>query len=324
MSRRVTILMYHYVRDLKNSRYPAIKGLDLNLFKEQLEYLENHYVFVTIEEVIEALENGNALPSKAVLLTFNDCYSDHFQNVFPLLDKKGIQGCFYPEVAAIEEKKVIINHKVHFILASAPSSAVVKDEILKLLDDLGSNYDLKPTEQYYRKLANSSEYDSKETIFVKRMLQRELPDEVQEIIADHLFEAFVGVDEDVFHSELYLDEKQVKCMINHGMHFGILGYHHRRYNDLDYSAQKKEIMAANRFLIEMGINKSTLSASYPWGSYNQDTLNILKDIGCKVAFTTQTAVANLDQNSKLELPRLDTNEIPKERQESPNRWYAVA
>jgi hypothetical protein len=32
------IVMYHYVRDLKNSRYPQIKGLDINCFEEQLDF----------------------------------------------------------------------------------------------------------------------------------------------------------------------------------------------------------------------------------------------------------------------------------------------
>ncbi len=36
MNKKFSVVMYHYVRDLKNTRYPAIKGLDLQLFKEQL------------------------------------------------------------------------------------------------------------------------------------------------------------------------------------------------------------------------------------------------------------------------------------------------
>lgn len=31
---KVYIVMYHYVRDLKNSCYPGIKGLDYELFKD--------------------------------------------------------------------------------------------------------------------------------------------------------------------------------------------------------------------------------------------------------------------------------------------------
>lgn len=33
------ISMYHYTRDLKHSRYPEIKGLDVGLFRKQMEFL---------------------------------------------------------------------------------------------------------------------------------------------------------------------------------------------------------------------------------------------------------------------------------------------
>ena len=39
--------MYHYVRDLRNSRYPDIKGLDIDLFKEQVDYMRKNYNIIT-------------------------------------------------------------------------------------------------------------------------------------------------------------------------------------------------------------------------------------------------------------------------------------
>lgn len=38
MEKTVHFIMYHYVRDLKNSEYPTIKGLDKELFEKQLAY----------------------------------------------------------------------------------------------------------------------------------------------------------------------------------------------------------------------------------------------------------------------------------------------
>ena len=318
---KVTVLMYHYVRDLRNSRYPEIRGLDINDFKAQLDYLEKHYTFVTIEQIINTIERQEPLPQKAALLTFNDSYSDHFNNVFPLLDERSIQGCFYPEVAAIQEQRVLLNHKIHFVLAAASNSKKVKDFIFSILDTIRNDYQLETKEYYYEKLAKASKYDSKDTIFVKRLLQSELPEQVREEVANQLFEEFVGVDQRVFSKELYLDDKQVRCMINHGMHFGILGYHHRRYDTMAKEEQEKEIKQAAKYLLEVGSNSSTLSVSYPWGAYNKETLEIMKSINCKVGFTTNAAVADLENHPKLELPRLDTNEIPKKGDASPNRWY---
>lgn len=50
--------MYHYVRELRYSRYPAIKGLDYQLFKEQIQYLKKNFSIVTMEDVIEAYNFG--------------------------------------------------------------------------------------------------------------------------------------------------------------------------------------------------------------------------------------------------------------------------
>ena len=36
---KLTVIMYHYVRDLKHSRYPDIKGLQVEEFRGQIQYL---------------------------------------------------------------------------------------------------------------------------------------------------------------------------------------------------------------------------------------------------------------------------------------------
>ena len=109
--------MYHYVRDLKNSRFPEIKGLDLHLFVEQIKYIIRHYNPVIMEEVINSIENSDKLPPKAILLTFDDAYIDHYLNVFPILDANKLQGSFFPPAKAISENTVLDVNKIHFILA---------------------------------------------------------------------------------------------------------------------------------------------------------------------------------------------------------------
>ncbi|MHC1759643.1 MAG: hypothetical protein AB9917_09050 [Negativicutes bacterium] len=64
----VTVIMYHYVRELEYSRYPGIKGLSLQFFIEQIEYLQRNYNIVAMEEVIDAFAGTAELPPKAALL----------------------------------------------------------------------------------------------------------------------------------------------------------------------------------------------------------------------------------------------------------------
>jgi hypothetical protein len=44
--------MYHFVRDLEDSRYPQIKGLSLDHFKEQIGYIRKHYTIISMDELM--------------------------------------------------------------------------------------------------------------------------------------------------------------------------------------------------------------------------------------------------------------------------------
>lgn len=47
------ISMYYYVRDLKHSRYPSIKGMNVSQFRNQMEFFRENFHVVTMEQVID-------------------------------------------------------------------------------------------------------------------------------------------------------------------------------------------------------------------------------------------------------------------------------
>lgn len=309
----LTVVMYHYIRDLKNSRYPLIKGLDVNLFKGQIEYLQKHYNFVTIEQIIAAYNNQFVLPNKSVLLTFDDAYVDHFTNVFPILYKKKIQGAFFPPVKAVTEHTVLDVNKIHFILASTNISSLLT-EIEKHIQYYKHQYNLNSFEEYFNRLAIANRFDSKEVIFVKRLLQVELEETLRNRITDQLFSKFVSSDEGAFSRELYMSEDQLCCMISCGMHVGAHGYDHYWLGSLSEAKQQVEIEKSINFIQRIGGDISTWTICYPYGNYNEITTELLNKYKCRLGFTTKVAVANINsksQDERLVIPRLDTNDLPK-------------
>ena len=98
MSKEIKLVMYHYVRDLKNSAYPHIKGLDQSVFEKQMAYMKEHYTFLSMEDLVEAVvtKNDRLLPEHGVLLTFDDGYVDHYEVVYKVLRKYGAKGDFFP------------------------------------------------------------------------------------------------------------------------------------------------------------------------------------------------------------------------------------
>ena len=324
-SRKLTVVMYHYVRDLKNSRYPNIKGLDTTLFKKQIAYLKKHYHFVTVEEVIDAFTNGSQLPEHSVLLTFDDAYADHFTNVFPILEKEKIQGAFYPPVKAVTEHTVLDVNKIHFILASTLEEKVpaLLHEIAILLDKYREEYNLLSFDDYFTELAVANRFDKKEVIFIKRLLQVKLDERLRRIITDVLFRKIVGMDEAAFSRELYMSMEQIKCMVDCGMHIGSHGYDHYWLGSLSKEKQEFEIKKSIEFIASVGGDIDNWSICYPYGNYNDDTIELLKQNGCKLGLTTRVDITSLDEGGDaiFKLPRLDTNELPKVADAEINDWY---
>ena len=307
----VTVIMYHYVRDLRNSKYPEIKGLDNSLFLEQLNYIKKKYNVVRTEELIEALDGGKQLPQNAALLTFDDGYADHYQFVFPALKSAGFQGSFYIPAKAVIEHQVLDVNKIHFILAGITDKQKIIQDIILLLDAYRAKEDLHPFEVYYKKLAVPNRFDTADVIFIKRLLQVELPESIRREIVGHLFSEYVSESEADFAKTLYLSQEQIHEMQSTGMHIGCHGYNHYWWNRLSREELDNELNLSLNFLQAFGIDRHCWTAAYPYGSYSLDVEKMLDDKGCKMAFTTEVGEATLNKHERLKMKRLDTNDILK-------------
>jgi len=314
--------MYHYVRDLQNTRYPAIKGLDIRLFREQLYYFKKHYNFITAAQLIDAYENGTELPPRSLLLTFDDAYLDHYTYAFPLLDEYRAQGLFFVPVKAIMNHEVLIVNKIHYVLAVCDKDIMgLVQQVKKLLAPYEGKDGVQTFDFYFDKLAVASRFDCKEVIFVKRLLQVELQEPVRSAIINQLFAQYVNDDEGAFSRELYMSEDQLKCMQRNGMIIGSHGYDHFWLGSLSKEEQLGELTKSVDFLKGLGVNLNSLSIGYPYGSHNEDTLAIARSFGFRLGFTTEVSVASTKPNNALEIPRLDTNDFPKDSDSLPNEWY---
>ena len=288
--------MYHYVRDLKNSRYSEIKGLDYKLFQEQVQWLKKNFELIKIEDVIAAYDGLVKLPDNAALLTFDDGYIDNYTYCFPILDKYKIQGTCYIPGKTFKEHILLDVNKIHFMLASAPIDSLVKDVILEI-DKSRKEYELEDCETLFQRYAIANRFDNKETIFVKRILQTVLPEELRNKISSKLFEKYVGISEKQFAKELYMNEEQIMCMKNNGMHIGLHGYDHYWLARISEDQMKQDI---DKSIIAMKgiVDETNWVFNYPYGSYNDAVVDYLKKRGCKLSMTTEVRVADVEKDNR--------------------------
>jgi peptidoglycan/xylan/chitin deacetylase (PgdA/CDA1 family) len=306
----LTVVMYHYVRDLQKSAYPDIKGRTIEEFESQLDYIAASYTVCSTRQVVSAARGGDPLPENACVLTFDDGFVDHFEVVFPRLSARGMVGSFYPPVLPIEESKVLDVHKIHFILAAARDHRSILDELFGLLNPFRRDFDIPDDEALVRIHGEYSRFNSREVLVIKRLLQKGLPASVRAALLDVLFSRHVRCDEARFAKELYMDTVQLRHMAGNGMEIGGHGYTHAWLETLPRHEQEGEIRRTRAFLAKvLGHPPVEWVMSYPQGSYNALTLELLDEAGCALGLTIRPGVAT-DLSPPLELPRLDTNDIP--------------
>ena len=218
MNKELTIIMYHYVRPIVGSEFPGIKGLELSKFKKQLDFFEENYSIINTEQLIETVLKNKELPQNSCWLTFDDGYKDHYQYVMPELLKRKISGAFFPPKVAITESKILDVNAIHHIFSCSNS-------LEKLLQDLNNictenGISAEKLESYYKKYAIESRLDNAPTIFIKRMLQHVLPENLRKKIISTLFSKYVGISEKEL-STLYGIE-EVSTLIKNGMYVGVM------------------------------------------------------------------------------------------------------
>lgn len=316
MGREVTIVMYHYVREIANSSYPKIKGLEYSDFKKQIKYFKKNYQIIRMEDFIDVFQKTkNLLPEKALLLTFDDGYIDHYRYVYPYLMEQGVQGSFFMPAQILDEGCVLDVNKIHFVLATRKVEDLVSELFTYIKKLRAEGMELEPPEKLFERFALANRWDNKETIFVKRLLQKELPKKVRGAIVQELFEQSVGIAEQEFSEELYLSMEQIRQMKADGMYFGNHGYGHYHLGSLSERQAEEDIKKGLDWFAERGIfNPKEWVMNFPYGSFTEKTLLIAEKLGAQIGISVKPEIVNVDIHNRLSLPRFDTNDFyPKKR-----------
>jgi peptidoglycan/xylan/chitin deacetylase (PgdA/CDA1 family) len=320
MATHLTIIAYHFVRNLNNTFFPFIKGITPKKFREQVLYLKKYYSFITALDLIDYIEIRRELPPNALMMTFDEGFIDHFQTVFPILDEMNIQGFFFINGKAVLEHKMMDVNAIKFILASTSNTDKLVNNVFDILNDLREKYSLRSNEYYYKLLAIKSRYDNKDTIFIKRLLQHQLDEKVRHIIVKKMFENYVTSDEKAFAKETYMNVSQIKSLIKNGMYVGSHGYDHHWLANLSKDEQEKDILESLKFLKTIGATTKNWIMCYPYGSFSNITIEIIKQNGCALALASKPGIAQYNNETKYSLPRLDTNDMPTISTAKPNKW----
>lgn len=303
-----TIVMYHYVRDLENSRVPGIKARTVEEFEHQLDYIEANFTVIGVEALIAGVQPGGQIPERSAVLTFDDGYLEHFTMVFPILKRRGLTGLFFPPAKCIEQRNVLDVNKIHFALACEADHKKMAAQLTGWIDAHAQDHGLPDAGSLHETYAKPSHLDPAETVFIKRVLQKGLPYAARAKAVDWLFATFGDVSESVLAQELYVTMDQLKVMIDNGMYVGSHGYEHLWLDTISVEDQQTEVDLSLQFLSDLGAPTRDWVMCYPYGGWNDDLLNVLRQRQCAAGLTIRVDRDGI--NDPLVLPRVDTNALP--------------
>ncbi|MBC6111523.1 polysaccharide deacetylase family protein [Pedobacter fastidiosus] len=140
--KQVPILCYHQVRNWKPTDGKVGKDyiVEIQNFKDQMKMLaDSGYHTILPNQLYAYLNTGAKLPSKPIMLTFDDTDMDQFTVVRPTLDKLGYKAVYFIMTVSIGRKGKFVDY-------------MTKEQIKQLADEgnvIGSHtYDHKNFKKY--------------------------------------------------------------------------------------------------------------------------------------------------------------------------------
>lgn len=91
-SLRFPILVYHQIGQGNNLDYPVVTK---KMLIQQMRYISHHYQPIHLSKLLERMNQSQSIPSRALVVTFDDGYADTFAKAFPILQHYKIPATIF-------------------------------------------------------------------------------------------------------------------------------------------------------------------------------------------------------------------------------------
>ena len=300
------VVMYHYVRDLPNSRFPRIKGMLTDTFRDQVRQLAGESEMATLESALDFLRGSYRPKRNLCVLTFDDGLREHYSDVTQILSEHGIQGIFFVITRCQEENIVAPVHMNHFLMADLDWKFYREEFERELCIETREtpvtwSVDLAKAQRTYP-------WDIPDVAQFKYLFNFVLQPALRDRVVRTLFAQHMG-DETSFARMLYFSWEEARQMQAAGMIIGGHSHEHSVLAQLGEAALEKDLHACRR-LLDVRLNaQSVWPFSYPYGkrdSYTPEVVRKLEALDFDCAFATEAGLnpAGVDH---FAIRRIDCN-----------------
>jgi peptidoglycan/xylan/chitin deacetylase (PgdA/CDA1 family) len=259
------IIEYHRICPLEQIVGDPNLALSPESFEKHVKYLSTKYEILSIDKLAEYVQLKKRPPRTAAILTFDDGYRDFFLYAYPILERYKLPATIFLVSGYVGSEDLFWWDKV--------SHAIFQTSITHLdLEGVGK-YQIR--NQLQKSVANKS---------IVTIL-RESPENRRNTLARKLLD-ICQVDTNGLGRKVHLSWNEIKEMDGKGIEFGAHSVNHPRLPDLSLERANDEIVGSKHAL-EDNLGKEVAAFCYPYGFYNSEVINLVKQAGFRSAVTDQ-------------------------------------
>lgn len=300
LQRKVHRLTSHWKKKAVVLCYHRIAGYDIDPwnsfvtpenFDEQLHILSRHFNVVSLSDLVTDFDK--VATRKTVCLSFDDGYLDNFSVARPLLKKHNLPASFFIASSFIGGDRLFWWDELTDIILRSPAlpmklSLTINQQ--QFLFDLGEDAILTP--EVSQKIVEWKYYRQPPSkrcalyLDLWKILRTLVPTEQQRVMNDlrNWCGCFKASD---YVEKLPMSESQLQALGEDPLFTVGLHTHNHVAMELHPAMLQEQEIVENQLRLQRILNKDIDIIAFPHGSYNEDSISLVKRHGLRAGFTSK-------------------------------------
>lgn len=284
---RLTVFAYHRIADRDADGFefdPGVVSATPEMFERQMRHIAARFDVIALDDLLDHMANGQALPERPALITFDDGYRDNHDEALPVLRSLGLPAVVFLITGAIGTSRVMWWDELAYLLRN---SEVSRAE-LPLVG--------------WRSLEGDRQRAAVRLELLARL--KEVPDQRRAAALEALRNV-LAVAQPRLSKPLFMGWGEVQRMIAAGVDCQPHTVDHPLLTRIDSTRVEREI-SRSAAEVTARTGRPSRAFAYPNGDHNDAASNALRAAGVEIAFTMELGPCRPQvlQETPLLVPRI--------------------
>jgi peptidoglycan/xylan/chitin deacetylase (PgdA/CDA1 family) len=278
----ITVLLYHRVLETDDESWAFTQdGMNTSVrsFRSQMQFLRKHYKVTSLTNLCTWLRNGQQIPNRTVVITFDDGWRDNFQCAYPILKEFRLPATIFVSTGYTESNRTFWFLKLGYLLASG---CIATDDLESALGQEGQHLAIisEHAQSGHEKLMRG------DLDWITEALKK-LPSTVIDKVITTLESKAMQRGFRPVASGYHLDWEEIRAMDPSLIEIGSHGNSHRILTQLERQQVIEELVISKQVL-ENQVGGEIASFAYPNGDYDESIKKLVQMCGYHCAVTTRS------------------------------------